>query len=912
MNRRSLIIGLAILQVAVFGALLYWHLGSQQRAGWAGFGYTAGATADAPRSGPGAALAALAGFPGRVVAVVPGSPADRAGVRKGDVVRTVNDVALHDTGALLALSRAARRGDEVTYALERGGEQLQVSLRLVSPFAFPAVTAGVVTSVLSGFAFVLISLLVLGARPDSRAAKVFFLLCTVGGAMYFMWAGSEAQIPDTRGVAAMSADPFWLIILIVFGLFSGVVANLLLHLALVFPRPRPVVQRWPGILGWVHLGPALPLVWLLGIVAGIELSSAAWGGAVLVAGLASALAGPGRRMWRTARRAGVLRSVADHPLAATTASLAMVATAAPALRLLPSGWARAAGVLVGAGLVVGFLIYAVAYSVLTCIALVRSYRESGVEERRQLWWPIWGTTTALAGSLLVGVGIWLWVTVFPAASAKGPMVAILAATAPKLLTLLIPVSFAFGIVKHRLMDIEILVRKTVVYGAVTGGVVAAYLVLAGVAGLTLVRWAGVHSQVATVLTTLAAVALLVPIRNRVQSFVDRRFFQRERRRDQAGQRIAALAGNAISLEVLFPLLAEEVQQALHSRSALVLHRHRGSDLILPGASIGVSDSVRARIRLSLDSPLLNRDSLPPASPDRPPWAALSAPARLAGEPVGLLAAGPPLAPEPYGPEDETFLAAAAAQLAMAVANLQGREAEREFAQARVIQQGLLPATLPAVAGFEVAATWHPSQEVAGDYYDVLALDGQRLAVCVGDVSGKGMAAALLMSSLQAALRAVAGQGVGPAAICTQVRTVVCRSLSGGRFVTFFLAVLDRQAGTVTYSNAGHVPALLVRPGGSAERLVAGGPAMARVLEELPYQQDTVPLHDGDRLVLVSDGVTEAAREDGALFGEERLLDLVTARRGDSAGGLLQAILHDVREFSGDRLADDLTLVVVGA
>lgn len=710
----------------------------------------------------------------------------------------------------------------------------------------------------------------------------------------------------------MNADPFWLVILGVFAASSAVVANLLLHLALVFPRPRPVVLRWPGLVGWVHLGPALAVVGLLGIIAGAELSDTTWGGATLATGLLVVLAWPGRRLWRAARSGGLLRAVADHPLAVTAVFLAAIAAAAPVLRLLPRESARAVGMLVGAGLVAGFLAYAVAYTVLTCVALVRSYRESGVEERRQLWWPIWGTTTALAVSLLVGVGIWLWVTAFPSSSSDGPTTAIFASTVPKLLTLLIPVSFAFGILKHRLMDIEVLVRKTVVYGAVTGAVVAAYLVLAGIAGLALVRWAGVHGQVATVLTTLAAVALLVPIRNRVQSFVDRRFFQRERRRDEAGRRIAVLAGSATSLDSLFPVLAEEIQQALHSRTAVVLHRHRGSDLVLPVASIGLSDAGRARARLPLTSPLLSREGLPRESQERPPWAAMAAAARLAGEPVGLVAVGPPLGPEPYGPEDETFLAGAAAHLAMAVANLQGREAERELTQARVIQQGLLPTVLPEVAGLEVAASWQPSQEVAGDYYDVLALGEQSLAVCVGDVSGKGMAAALLMSSLQAALRAVAGPDVGPAAICTQVRTVVCRSLSGGRFVTFLLAVLDRTAGTITYTNAGHVPALLVRADGSAIRLAEGGPAMARVLEELPYRQHTVALRAGDRLVLVTDGVTEADRLDGALFGEERLTALVTAHRQDTAAALLQAIALEVREFSGDRRADDLTLVVVAA
>jgi len=909
MSRRGVIIGLTLLQAAVLISLLAWWGAAQHRWGWAGLGYTG------VQAQPGLAqrlVEKVVGPAGKVWTVVPGSPADRAGIRQGDVLESINGLAIGDQDEIRSLAAQARRGDQVVYGVARDDSRFEVSVSLDSPYHNPVLLAGAFVSLVCGLLYLLISFLVVGARPPTRAAWVFYLLCAVGAFLFFVWAGGEPLFPDSRGLASQNTDPFWPVIMVVFAAAGCIVGNLLLHLALVFPRPRPVVRRWPGTVTWVHAAPFLPILGVAAAILGFLATAGIPGRAALALVLPAAIFLVGRSLWRSARKDRVPAALANRPWTAIGLILLLLAAAAPAIRLLPRSSAMTIGMFLGLFLGLWIVGYGMAYGVLTCIALIRSYRESGLEEKRQIWWPIWGTTTAMAGSLVISAVI-LALSAADINVTDTPLGMLFFNSSSKLLLLLIPVAFAFGIVKHRLMDIEIIVRKTVVYSAVTGIVVTTYLALSGAAGLALVRWAGLDSQLATVMTTVAVVALLVPIRNRVQGFVDSRFFRRERRREKAALNLPRLIADAASSEEMLTAVAEQVQQALHSRSVVVFHRPRTGEGLVVGATVGIPDPLRNRLEAPPSDLLTwNTSGDAVSAPQRPVWAVLAAPARSGGESVGVLAAGAPLGGEPYGPEDQSFLHTAASHLAAALAAREAREAEREFAQARVIQQGLLPRELPEAPGLTVAAAWRPAREVGGDYYDALTPDGPRLLVGIGDVSGKGMAAALLMSSLQAALRAVAAPGAGPAAICSQVRSVVCRALSGGRFVTFFLAVLDAGAGTVTYTNAGHVPAILVRADGSCLRLERGGPAMARVLEAMPYAEHSARLGPGDRLVLATDGITEAENGDGELFSEERLLALVREHRHLDAAGLLDEITRSVEVFAGNRRNDDLTLVVVAA
>jgi phosphoserine phosphatase RsbU/P len=234
--------------------------------------------------------------------------------------------------------------------------------------------------------------------------------------------------------------------------------------------------------------------------------------------------------------------------------------------------------------------------------------------------------------------------------------------------------------------------------------------------------------------------------------------------------------------------------------------------------------------------------------------------------------------------------------------------EEELKRAREIQQMLLPSTLPQLARVQIAGAWQPAREVGGDYFDVIRLDKNRLGICVGDVAGKGITAALLMANLQASFRAFATTEASPQLVCTRLNKFLCANIASGKFVTFFYAVLDADARTLTYENAGHSPGLLLRGNGTTEALRGGG-AVLGALPDWTYQDYTAQLQPGDQLLLSTDGITEAENAQLEEFGDERLLEAARARDG-SALEVQRAIMQQVTAFCGGNFRDDATLLVL--
>ena len=237
-----------------------------------------------------------------------------------------------------------------------------------------------------------------------------------------------------------------------------------------------------------------------------------------------------------------------------------------------------------------------------------------------------------------------------------------------------------------------------------------------------------------------------------------------------------------------------------------------------------------------------------------------------------------------------------------------QQQEEELKRAREIQQMLLPSTLPQLAGVEIAGAWQPAREVGGDYFDVIQLDKNRLGICVGDVAGKGITAALLMANLQASFRAFATTEASPQVVCTKLNKFLCANIASGKFVTFFYAVLDADTRTLTYENAGHSPGLLLRGNGTTETLRGGG-AVLGALPDWTYQDYTAQLQPGDQLLLTTDGITEAENAQLEEFGDERLLEAARAHDG-SALEIQRAIMQQVTAFCGGNFRDDATLLVL--
>jgi sigma-B regulation protein RsbU (phosphoserine phosphatase) len=240
--------------------------------------------------------------------------------------------------------------------------------------------------------------------------------------------------------------------------------------------------------------------------------------------------------------------------------------------------------------------------------------------------------------------------------------------------------------------------------------------------------------------------------------------------------------------------------------------------------------------------------------------------------------------------------------------------QSDLAQAHDIQVHLLPRETPQITGYQIACAWQPARSVSGDYFDVLVLSKEKLGLCIADVAGKGMAAALLMANLQASVKAFTQNtseavNESPAELCAMLNTALSNNIAPGRFVTLFYGNLDSQSRVFEYENAGHCLPLLVHADGSIDFL----PAYSGVLglfSHWTYSDREVQLASRDVLVLMTDGVLEASNNKEEEFGYQRLIASVLASRDQGVHAVRQRILSDVTAFCSDHFQDDASLIVV--
>jgi phosphoserine phosphatase RsbU/P len=240
-----------------------------------------------------------------------------------------------------------------------------------------------------------------------------------------------------------------------------------------------------------------------------------------------------------------------------------------------------------------------------------------------------------------------------------------------------------------------------------------------------------------------------------------------------------------------------------------------------------------------------------------------------------------------------------------------RQRADELQDAREIQNNLLPKSIPQVKDYEIAGMTQPVRNVGGDYYDVVRISETQTVLCIGDVSGKGMPAALLMSSLQAALKPLMWDAGSPRELCRRLNRILCEIAPVGKFVSFFYGVLDSKDNRLTYCNAGHNPPVLVRAGGTSCELNAAGAVLGQ-FPDWVYEQSDVQLQRGDRLMLFTDGLVEAGDGEDEPFGEDRLLGIALANREAGAEELKTLLMQAASEHCGGRLQDDASMIVLRA
>jgi sigma-B regulation protein RsbU (phosphoserine phosphatase) len=268
-------------------------------------------------------------------------------------------------------------------------------------------------------------------------------------------------------------------------------------------------------------------------------------------------------------------------------------------------------------------------------------------------------------------------------------------------------------------------------------------------------------------------------------------------------------------------------------------------------------------------------------------------------------------PSPEVAERAGFRACKRCQPRLFEDSLERGRLEEELRAASEIQLRLQPVALPAVEGWEMAGVSSPCRPIGGDYYDIFErTKDKRIIIALGDVAGKGLAAALLMSSLHAVVRAQSRLGAPVSQVMSEINQYIYENTPLDRFLTLFYAELDPVSGAIEYGNAGHQPALVGRASGEIVRLAAGGPPVG-ILTDVSYATDTVALGSGDTLTLYSDGISESVNAAGEEFGESRLIEVARQGMARSAAGLCDRIGEALARFVGPTPpVDDRALVIV--
>jgi len=385
-----------------------------------------------------------------------------------------------------------------------------------------------------------------------------------------------------------------------------------------------------------------------------------------------------------------------------------------------------------------------------------------------------------------------------------------------------------------------------------------------------------------------------------------------------------LSGN-LPLSDLFNLIMNLSIEAVGAARG-VLMTLEGDELVVRaarGEGFRISSAVRDRVIKEKASLLVRDARLDEAFAGRMSIvqqqirSMLAAPLQTDDRVIGLIYLDSPHFVHEFTKDDLNLLTVMANVAAIRIEHTRLAEVEqvermhaKELEQAAEIQRKLLPTSAPAVPGVDLAGYNAPCRTVGGDYFDFLPYPDGRVALLVGDVAGKGMPAALLMSSLQARVQVLFDEPADLAALVTRLNRIINSNCPANRFISFFIGVLDPKTGQLNYVNAGHNPPLLARRDGTVEKLDCTGLILG-IMPSARYEQQTVTLQPGDIVVLFSDGVTEASRPDvDEEFGEERLAQAVFKLRDLPAKSIIEAINQQVQEFTvGSPPADDITLVI---
>jgi sigma-B regulation protein RsbU (phosphoserine phosphatase) len=560
------------------------------------------------------------------------------------------------------------------------------------------------------------------------------------------------------------------------------------------------------------------------------------------------------------------------------------------------------------------------------ISFFHSYRTiSSPRNRRRLHLVLWGTVAGILPTAVVSIVVTIW-----------PDALVPALRYVFLTMVFIPLAFGHAILRYGLMDVEIVIKRGTVYALLTGLLVALYFAIVEGIGKAI----GLASERASFALSLFSIFLMAvvfsPARNRIQAAVDKAFYRRKYRYREALREFSHALATVIDLDILLEMLVSRISKTVHIEKVAVLLRDGSSSKYNAKASVGISEHRKQmsflkdsdavvkwleekgetlqieRMRTESGFPALDEDEILRLAAL---GASILVPLVVKGNLNGVLVLSEKLSGDLYTAEDRDLLGALADQAAVAIESarlhceaLEKQKLEEELAVARRIQANMLPAEAPELEGWEIAGKNIQCKEVGGDYFDYFRTGEHSVAVAVGDASGKGVPAALLMASIQSHLRVQAERESSPGSVLEKTNKWLVETTDPECFVSLFLGMLNTETSTLTYSNAGHNPPLLIRASGAIGLLEEGGTILGMI--EGKYGEGEVKFEPGDMIVLYTDGVVEERDSRGQMFGMDRLVKLALNSRRLDADSLVETIIGEVSDFSEGEREDDTTVSVV--
>jgi serine phosphatase RsbU (regulator of sigma subunit) len=810
----------------------------------------------------------------RVVANVT-EPGQAGGIQSGDFILKVNGRTFSSYNEFQKATNQEIGGSN-TYLVKRGGHEVEITIRTATR-GFRFVLEKNLPPNLVGICFITVGTLVFLMKPHYRVSWIFLLfMCTGGIFTLFLYRPTQLLTPK------------WLEYIHIFA-FAFTPAGFF-HLALGFPEETALLRRYPRVQLVPYIIPTVLFTYMI--------------------------------------------SKADTLIKAPH-------------------WCMTAEALYMAAGILFFLAY--------CLKAALKSASQIAKLRSKVMLIGFGITT-LVPFVNFMLGTVSKVRIFPSAVYNA------------LFFIVFPISVGYSIVKHDLFDFDAIIKRTYGYVITTGAVAGLYAIFVFITNQIFGHLAIAQSPLFPLSFVLVVILFFNPIRNRMQRYIDRIFYRLEYDYQETVKKISESMRSLLKLDQISKVMIETVTDVMFVDSGCIFLREEGENVfkcIRAGGDILAKENGGkiAQNPAGAGSELARQTGEPPSerrggdgvlpefSADEPlisrlaetkrevtiydvqedsayrgsrieckrvfekTSATLILPLIYEEQLIGLMPLGRKKSGKTYRREDIILLQTLANQGVVAIKNaslvkevIEKERMEEELAIARDLQMSMLPAACPEIEGFLIAAHCTPAREVGGDFYDFIEMEGGRLGLVLGDVTGKSVSGALVTAASRSILRILSEQeGLGVDQIMVRANRRTKKDIKSGMFVALLLGVIEPERRTLILSNAGQTQPVIFRSRtGEASLLETEGDTFPLgIIEESDYQETRIDLEPGDKVVFYTDGIVEAMNSEQEIFGFDRLIEIVKESGSLSADQLLGEVLSKVKDFVGGAPQhDDITLITL--